>query len=117
VNEAGQGHHDVSEQEMRVLELLADGHSDTEIAAGIGVTSAVLETHVDAILRKMESRSRTEAAVKAIKRGLLGAGVAAILVVVSVVSASDTRAFTPPHAWGDAYVECAGHSDGEANVR
>jgi DNA-binding CsgD family transcriptional regulator len=80
--------YELSSEEMRVLKLLADGLSDEQIAAELGVTQRTLEECMAGVLRKMESRSRTEAAVKAIKRHLLGISVAAALLAAMIVMAS-----------------------------
>ena len=102
----------LSDQEMRVLELLAEGLSDSEIAARLGVSARRLEQHLGSILRKLESRSRTEAAVKAFKRGLLGVGVAAVFLATMVVAAADTVPLThsgPPGGEHNAF-KCPWHS-------
>jgi DNA-binding CsgD family transcriptional regulator len=102
----------LSDQEMRVLELLAGGLSDSEIAARLGVSSQRLDDHLSSILRKLKSRSRTEAAVKAFKRRLLGVGVAAVFLAAVVVNASDTVPFTHSGTPGGGthVVKCPWHS-------
>jgi hypothetical protein len=76
----------------------------------LGVSSETVGDHMGSILRKLESRSRTEAAVKAIKRRLLGVGVAAVLVGMIAVNSWDTGALNQGHAPGNVLqkVECPG---------
>jgi DNA-binding NarL/FixJ family response regulator len=60
----------LSKQEQRVLELITEGLADKEIAAQLGVTPYTINKHVGRILEKTESRSRTGAAIKAIRSGM-----------------------------------------------
>ena len=55
---------------MSVLELLSQGCSDKEIASTLRVTPFTVNKHVGAILIKMNVRSRTAAAVHAIREHL-----------------------------------------------
>jgi len=57
-------------REMAVLQLVASGRSDKEIAALLNISPRTAHVHVANVLRKMEARSRTEAAVSAVKEGL-----------------------------------------------
>lgn len=74
----------LSAQEMRVLELMTEGLADKEIAAQLGVTPYTVNKQVGSILRKMDSPSRTGAAVKAVRRGLLAAGVVASVLAALI---------------------------------
>jgi DNA-binding NarL/FixJ family response regulator len=58
-------------REREVLSILAQGRADTEIARQLGVTPFTANRHVANILRKLGANSRTEAAVRAMKYGLL----------------------------------------------
>jgi DNA-binding NarL/FixJ family response regulator len=51
----------LSARERDVLRLLANGHTDREIAAALTISPRTAETHVAAILRKLEVRNRSEA--------------------------------------------------------
>ena len=57
----------LSVREMAVLYLLTEGLTDKEIAVALGVTAYTVNKHVGAILAKMQVRSRTAAAVRAIR--------------------------------------------------
>ncbi len=60
----------LSARELAVLELLSQGFSDKEIAGALRVTPFTVNKHVGAILIKMNVRSRTAAAVHAIREHL-----------------------------------------------
>jgi DNA-binding NarL/FixJ family response regulator len=53
----------LSEREREVLRLLAKGRTDREIAEALTISPRTAETHVAAILRKLEVRNRSEAAM------------------------------------------------------
>ena len=55
----------LSPQQLRVLLLLADGRLNKQIGAQLDITEATVKAHVTAILRKLELRRRTQAAVLA----------------------------------------------------
>ena len=57
-------------REMAVLQLVASGQSDKEIATLLNISPRTAHVHIANVLRKMEARSRTEAAVRAVKEGL-----------------------------------------------
>lgn len=52
-------------QQFRVLDMLADGLLNKQIAAELQVSEATVKAHVTAIFRKLGVRSRTQAAVAA----------------------------------------------------
>ncbi|WP_323053842.1 helix-turn-helix transcriptional regulator [Thermomicrobium sp. 4228-Ro] len=52
----------LSPRERRVLELVARGASNKEIAQELGVSEATVRTHLERLYRKLGVRSRTEAA-------------------------------------------------------
>jgi two-component system NarL family response regulator len=61
----------LSERETTVLGLLAKGLTDRDIANALQVTAFTVNKHVGAILLKMNVRSRTAAAVHAIREHLV----------------------------------------------
>ena len=61
----------VTEREVAVLQLLARGESNKEIAAQLSISDHTVKSHVANILDKLEARDRTEAVTKAIQRGLI----------------------------------------------
>src|SRR5688500_10307418 len=60
----------LSGREFAVLELLSHGYSDKEVASALRITPFTVNKHVGAILIKMNVRSRTAAAVHAIREHL-----------------------------------------------
>lgn len=66
------GHPVLSSREQTVLEALARGLSNKEIAAEIWVTEQTVKFHLRNLYRKIEVSSRTEATLYAIDHGLLG---------------------------------------------
>ncbi|PKN92898.1 MAG: DNA-binding response regulator [Chloroflexi bacterium HGW-Chloroflexi-6] len=62
---------DLTERELEVLKLMARGLSNAEIARDMVVSNATVHTHVSRILTKLNLSSRTQAALYAIKRGLV----------------------------------------------
>ena len=51
--------------------LLAEGHSNPEIAQRLHLAPGTVRNYVSAILQKLSVSDRTQAAVEAIRRGLL----------------------------------------------
>jgi NarL family two-component system response regulator LiaR len=60
----------LSEREMEVLRLLAQGKRNREIAEQLVITELTVRTHVSNILGKLHLASRTQAALYALKEGL-----------------------------------------------
>jgi non-specific serine/threonine protein kinase len=61
----------LSPRERQVLTLLIDGRSDREIADALYISQRTASTHVSAILHKLEVGTRAEAAVRAVREGLV----------------------------------------------
>jgi DNA-binding NarL/FixJ family response regulator len=62
---------DLSSRELEVLELLVAGNSNKEIANQLGITEATVKSHVSTILMRLNVEDRTQAAVTALRRGLV----------------------------------------------
>jgi two-component system, NarL family, response regulator LiaR len=60
-------------RETDVLRLVAQGHVNKEIARRLGVSDKTVSAHVSNILAKLGMQSRTQAAVHALKIGLVQA--------------------------------------------
>jgi len=58
-------------RELDVLQLVAEGRSNKDIARRLEITEGTAKTHVKAILGKLDAISRTEAVAVAHKRGLI----------------------------------------------
>lgn len=61
----------ISPREREVLELVAQGLSNQEIAGQLFVSESTIKTHVSKLLSKLGARRRTEAVAKAKEMGLL----------------------------------------------
>ena len=61
----------LTQRELAVLELVAQGRSNKDIARRLEITEGTAKTHVKAILAKLDAMSRTEAVAVAHKRGLI----------------------------------------------
>jgi DNA-binding NarL/FixJ family response regulator len=60
----------LTNRQLSVLELLREGLSNQEIAARLYLSTRTVDHHVSAILRKLDARTRTEAASRAIQLGV-----------------------------------------------
>jgi len=61
-------------REMEILNYIAQGYLNKEIAAKLGISEQTIKNHVTSILRKLNANARTEAVVIAIKQGLISLG-------------------------------------------
>ena len=61
----------LSPAEVRVLTLIADGHTNKEIAASISATEDAVKGQVRNILAKLGANDRTQAVTIAVKRGII----------------------------------------------
>jgi NarL family two-component system response regulator LiaR len=61
----------LSPRETEVLRLVADGCSNQKIAENLGLGLETVKTHMRHIMEKLTVSDRTEAAVKAMKQGLM----------------------------------------------
>jgi two-component system, NarL family, response regulator LiaR len=62
----------LTERETETLRLIAKGLSNKEIANQLSVSEVTVKTHVSSILSKLNLQSRTQAALFALKEGLVG---------------------------------------------
>ena len=65
---------DLTPRELEVLVLIARGRANKEIARDLGISIKTVKTHVGNILSKLHIVDRTQAALYAVRQGLLTAG-------------------------------------------
>jgi len=58
-------------REIEILQYIAKGYLNKQIAAELGISEQTIKNHVTSILRKLNANARTEAVVVAIKQGLI----------------------------------------------
>ncbi len=61
----------LTQRELEVLRAVADGLSNKDIAERLDVSVGTVKKHVQDILEKLAASDRTQAAVKALRQGLL----------------------------------------------
>ena len=59
----------LSPRELQVLELVAAGRTNKEIAVQLDISNQTVKNHVSSILRKLAVNDRTQAVVYAMRRG------------------------------------------------
>ncbi|MFA5399897.1 MAG: response regulator transcription factor [Dehalococcoidia bacterium] len=61
----------LSDREIEVLDLMAKGVSNKDIADQLSITQSTVKTHVTSIFQKLNVTTRTEAVTTALKRGII----------------------------------------------
>lgn len=74
--EAGRGEGDgqmpnLTQRQLEVLRLMAQGNSNKEIARELGISENTVRVHISAIISAMDATNRTEAAYSAMRLGLI----------------------------------------------
>jgi len=64
----------LSPREMEILQFVTQGKSNKEIAQSLGISHQTVKNHMTSILKKLDVRDRTQAAVYALKRGWVRPG-------------------------------------------
>jgi two-component system, NarL family, response regulator len=73
-------HSDLSEREIELLDLIVKGLSNHEIAEALRITEGTVKWHLNILFSRLNVRDRTQAAVAALRRG-----------IVTMENASNTR--------------------------
>ena len=68
---ADEDFNELSPREKKVMQLVAQGSSNKEIAAALSISETTVKAHLRAILEKLHVKNRAQAAAKAMSRGLL----------------------------------------------
>jgi DNA-binding NarL/FixJ family response regulator len=66
--------HDLTEREITVLRLVANGQTNKEVANSLGLSEKTVKNHLANIFHKLHVYDRTQAAVLAIRRGIIPLG-------------------------------------------
>lgn len=61
----------LSRRETEILEYIAEGNSNKEIAHALGICNQTVKNHVTSIMRKLAANDRTHAVVLALRHGLI----------------------------------------------
>ena len=64
-------HDQLTPHELRLLEMLSDGHNYETAAAQLGVTTHTIAFHLQRIYDKLHVHSKTEAVAKALRNRLI----------------------------------------------
>jgi len=62
---------DLSEREVEALQLLIKGRSNKEIGAALFITEDTVKAHLKTLFSKLHVKDRTEAAISAIRHGIV----------------------------------------------
>ena len=61
----------LTNREIEVLNLMAEGESNIEIAKNLIISSHTVKAHVGHIIYKMRAKDRVHAVAKAIRKGII----------------------------------------------
>ncbi|HEX79079.1 MAG TPA: response regulator transcription factor [Dehalococcoidia bacterium] len=61
----------LTSREVEIVNYMAQGYANKQIAAKLNISEQTIKNHVTSILGKLDANARTEAVVKAIKKGLI----------------------------------------------
>ncbi len=68
---AGGAFRSLSEREVAVLQMLAQGKRNKDISKALSITERTVKFHISSVLGKLDAGNRTEAVVVAAERGLI----------------------------------------------
>jgi len=61
----------LSEREREIFQLIAEGHSNKEMAELLSVSPATIETHRAHVLQKLDVHNTAEVVLYAVRRGVI----------------------------------------------
>jgi DNA-binding NarL/FixJ family response regulator len=59
-------------RERQVLELVADGHTNREVAEALGISPRTAQKHIENLFKKVQASDRTELVAKSLRLGIIG---------------------------------------------
>src|SRR5262249_32303533 len=62
---------ELSDRELQVLRLIANGHDNAQIAAELHISPKTVKNHISNILMKLQIENRIQAAVYAVRSGIV----------------------------------------------
>jgi two-component system NarL family response regulator len=62
---------ELTARELSVLEGVAAGHANKEIADKLSISEGTVKSHVNSVMQKLGALSRTDAAITALRKGLI----------------------------------------------
>lgn len=62
---------ELTQRELEILQLIVKGRSNKEISAALFISEDTVKTHLKALFQKMKVNARTEAAIEAVRSGLV----------------------------------------------
>ena len=65
------GHESLSEREIAVLKLVADGNRNREVGERLFITEETVKVHIRHIMEKLDAKDRTQAVAIAVRRGII----------------------------------------------
>jgi DNA-binding NarL/FixJ family response regulator len=64
-------HAELTDREVQVLRLVVEGKTNSEIGLALGISEKTVEKHLEGVYTKLGAASRVEAAVRAVRDGLV----------------------------------------------
>jgi len=61
----------LTSRETEIVDYMAQGYANKQIAVKLNISEQTIKNHVTSILSKLDANARTEAVVKALRRGLI----------------------------------------------
>jgi D-alanyl-D-alanine carboxypeptidase/D-alanyl-D-alanine-endopeptidase (penicillin-binding protein 4) len=84
--------YELTPRQREVLRLIVEGLDNREIAERLGISERTARAHVSAVLDRLGATNRTQAAVAAVQKGILGLLLLIVLLLVPAVAAERASA-------------------------
>jgi D-alanyl-D-alanine carboxypeptidase/D-alanyl-D-alanine-endopeptidase (penicillin-binding protein 4) len=91
---ARQRRYGLTPRQREVLGLIVEGLDNREIAVRLGISERTARAHVSAVLERLGAANRTQAAVAAIQKGILGM-ILVLVALACLATTDDARAAGP----------------------